>query len=89
MPGLSGSESQRLLASASREMNKRKFSVIFWIGAALLLTPWKGLAQGTTAAPAAPQPAATQAAPVFKPEELDQILLLQSPSIPTISLPRY
>jgi Protein of unknown function (DUF3300) len=55
-------------------MNKRKFSMILWVGAALLLTPWKALAQGTTALPAAPPQAATQAAPVFKPEELDQIL---------------
>jgi hypothetical protein len=55
-------------------MRKRKFSVILWIGAALLLAPWKGLAQGTTTPPAAPQAAATPAAPVFRQEELDQIL---------------
>ena len=63
-----------LLASTPREMKKRKFRAILWIGAALLLAPWQGLAQGTTTPPAAPQAAATQAAPVFKPEELDQIL---------------
>jgi len=55
-------------------MTTRKFSVILWIGAALLLAPWKGLAQSTTTPPAAPQAAATPAAPVFRPEELDQIL---------------
>ena len=77
-----------LLASTPREMKKRKFSVIFWIGAALLLAPWQGFAQSTATPPAAPQAAATPAAPVFKPEELDQILA-PSPFIPTISWPRY
>ena len=71
---INGPVCKSLLASTPREMKKRKFRAILWIGAALLLAPWQGLAQSTTTPPTAPQVAATQAAPVFKPEELDQIL---------------
>jgi hypothetical protein len=71
---INGQVCKSLLASTPREMKKRNFRVILWIGAGLLLAPWQGLAQGTTTPPAAPQAAATQAAAVFKPEEVDQIL---------------
>lgn len=49
---------------------------IFWAAIALLLVPARGLPQGAATAPSpiATAPATGSAAPVFKPEELDQIL---------------
>src|SRR5215469_3760293 len=64
-------------------MRTNKLGFIFWTAAALLLAPAAGHAQGAATAPAtapaatppaATAPAAAPAAPVFKPEELDQLL---------------
>lgn len=48
--------------------------LLFWIVAALLLVPGVVGAQDTATAPAAAPAATAPAAPVFKPEELDQLL---------------
>jgi len=55
-------------------MKKRKYRLVLWFSAALLLAPGKGLAQGAGTPPAATPQAAAQAVPVFRSEELDQIL---------------
>ena len=64
-------------------MRTNKLGFIFWTAAALLLAPAQGWPQGAATAPAtapaanppaATAPAAAPAAPVFKPEELDQLL---------------
>src|SRR5215472_12069466 len=64
-------------------MRTNKLGFIFWTAAALLLAPARGWPQGAAPAPATPPaanppaataPAAAPAAPVFKPEELDQLL---------------
>ena len=59
-------------------MRTNKLGLIFWTAIALLMAPDRALPQAASTAPAtapaATAPAAGPAAPVFKPEELDQLL---------------